>query len=63
MFWIIDGDAELKDDFNFDYVTTQTDTVHVWRSENPVNDLVYGYGGIKLFPHKWLETWIPQQKT
>ena len=36
MFWIIDGDAELKDDFNFDYVTTQTDTVHVWRSENPV---------------------------
>ena len=32
MFWIIDGDAELKDDFNFDYVTTQTDTVHVWRS-------------------------------
>ena len=50
MFWIIDGDAELKDDFNFDYVTTQTDTVHVWRSENPVNDLVYGYGGIKLFP-------------
>jgi hypothetical protein len=26
--------------------------VHVWRSKNPVNDLVYGYGGIKLFPRR-----------
>ena len=24
--------------------------VHVWRSRNPVNNLVYGYGGVKLLP-------------
>ena len=26
------------------------DAVHVWRSRNPINDLEYGYGGVKLFP-------------
>ena len=25
---------------------------HVWRSKNPVNELVYGYGGVKLLPTK-----------
>ena len=24
--------------------------MHVWRSRNPVNDLEYGYGGVKLLP-------------
>ena len=24
--------------------------VHVYRCMNPINDLVYGYGGVKLFP-------------
>ena len=50
MFWIVDGDAEVDADFNFDYIVEDTRAVHVWRSMNPVNDLVYGYGGIKLFP-------------
>jgi hypothetical protein len=54
MFWIVDADAIIIDDFDFDYVVPnhQLDHVHVWRSQNPVNDLVYGYGGIKLFPRK-----------
>lgn len=54
MFWIVDADALIMDDFNFDYVVPehQQDHVHVWRSQNPINDLVYGYGGIKLFPRK-----------
>jgi hypothetical protein len=54
MFWIVDGDAQIVDDFNFDYQVPehQLDHVHVWRSINPVNDLVYGYGGVKLFPTK-----------
>jgi hypothetical protein len=54
MFWIVDGDAVLVDNFNFKYQVAQWDfeTVHVWRSQNPVNDLVYGYGGIKLFPRQ-----------
>jgi len=52
MFWIVDGDAQIVDDFNFEYDAGpwNLDTVHVWRSINPVNDLVYGYGGVKLFP-------------
>ena len=52
MFYIVDGDAVVVDDFNFDWQvpTWQYNHVHVWRSKNPVNGLVYGYGGIKLFP-------------
>ena len=50
MFWIVDGDAIIDDDFNFDYIAEDTRAVHVWRSQNPINDLVYGYGGVKLFP-------------
>jgi len=52
MFWIVDGDAIIVDDFNFDYQVARWDkeVVHVWRSQNPINDMVYGYGGVKLFP-------------
>ena len=49
-FYIVDGDAVIVDDFNFDYTTDDEDFVHVYRSINPINDLVYGYGGVKLFP-------------
>ena len=54
MFWIVDGDALLVDNFNFDYQVAKWDshTVHVWRSQNPINGLVYGYGGVKLFPRE-----------
>ena len=52
MMWVVDGDAEVIDTFNFDYVVENNnkDAVHVWRSKNPINDLEYGYGGIKLLP-------------
>ena len=52
MFWVVDGDAVIKDGFNFDYeaVPENQKTVHIWRSENPVNGLIYGYGGVKLLP-------------
>lgn len=52
MFWVVDADALIVDDFNFSYKVDEWnfDTVHVWRSQNPINDLVYGYGGVKLFP-------------
>ena len=49
-FFVVDGDAKIVDDFDFDYVTDEEDVVHVYRSMNPINDLVYGYGGVKLFP-------------
>ena len=52
MFWVVDGDAEIVEDFNFDHEvsTYEKDIVHVWLSKNPINDLVYGYGGVKLLP-------------
>jgi hypothetical protein len=52
MFWVVDGDSMIKEDFNFDYIvdSQNLDTVHVWRSENPINGLIYGYGGVKLLP-------------
>ena len=52
MFWVVDGDAILLDDFNLDYQvsTYDKDVVHVWRSRNPINKLEYGYGGVKLLP-------------
>ena len=52
MFWVVDADAQIVKDFNFDYKVDQynLDTVHVWQSLNPINDLQYGYGGVKLLP-------------
>jgi hypothetical protein len=52
MFWIVDADAEIEKDFNFNYYVPvyERKHVHVWRSRNPINDLQYGYGGVKLFP-------------
>lgn len=52
MFYVVDGDAEIVDDFNFDYEVSRydRDIVFVWQSQNPINDLVYGYGGVKLLP-------------
>lgn len=54
MFWVVDADAKILDEFDFSYKVDEYDleTVHVWRSKNPVNDLVYGYGGVKLLPRK-----------
>jgi len=56
MFYVIDADAILLDDFKFEYFPTVWDenTVHVWKSKNPINGLVYGFGGLKLFPTQLL---------
>jgi hypothetical protein len=62
MFWVVDADAIIEDTFTFeiDYIPyynrisriNLNKTVHVWSSRNPVNDLVYGYGGVKLLPRR-----------
>lgn len=63
-FYVIDADAVMDEEFSFrfkpsstKYVyenTPETNCVFVWRSRNPINDLLYGYGGAKLFPRKKL---------
>jgi hypothetical protein len=52
MFWVVDGDAVIEEAFKFDLLLHKhdTDIVHVWLSQNPINDLKYGYGGVKLLP-------------
>jgi hypothetical protein len=54
MFWVVDADAIIENDFNFDHEVSRydLDVVHVWKSQNPINNLVYGYGGVKLFPRE-----------
>jgi len=54
MFFVVDADAEIEPSFNFDYKPNgyNEDSTHVWYSRNPVNDLIYGYGGVKLFPRQ-----------
>jgi hypothetical protein len=56
VFYVVDADAEIELLFNFDYYPDayNINTVHVWNSKNPINDLIYGYGGVKLFPRKML---------
>ena len=54
MVWIVDGDAIILEDFNFDHTVSKwnKDCVHVWPSKNPINGLEYGYGGVKLLPRQ-----------
>jgi hypothetical protein len=52
MFWTVDADTTISDDFEFDYRPPSYDRqyLHLWLSQNPVNGLVYGYGAVKLWP-------------
>jgi hypothetical protein len=54
MFYVVDGDSIIVDDFFFEHQVHDAELsfVHVWRCQNPVNGLIYGYGGVKLLPKK-----------
>jgi len=54
MFWVVDADAIIVEDFDFSYIpkVEEQEWVHVWHSKNPLNDLTYGYGGVKLLPRQ-----------
>jgi hypothetical protein len=53
-FFVVDGDSRILDDFTFRFKPPKLNrtATFVWRAQNAVNDLIYGYGGIKLFPRK-----------
>jgi len=63
-FYVIDADAVIEEEFSFKFTpdpdkdaypgVPETECVFVWRTRNPVNDLIYGYGGAKLFPKQKL---------
>jgi hypothetical protein len=51
MFWVVDGDSEILDSFNFaDPNGLWDQSVYVYQAKNPVNGLTYGNGGVKLLP-------------
>jgi hypothetical protein len=52
MFWTVDADTLVDNGFEFDYRPPDYDRqyLHLWHSRNPVNDLSYGWGAIKLWP-------------
>ena len=55
MIYIVDADADVLDNFKFDYIppmSKRKNTTYVWSARNPINGLEYGYGGIKLFPRE-----------
>lgn len=54
MFWVVDGDAIINDNFKFEFEVSRydKDIVYTWKSQNPINKLIYGYGGVKLLPKK-----------
>lgn len=50
-FFVLNGDSEILPEFQFEPPPRPLQTaVYVWRSLNPVNQLIYGFGGVKLFP-------------
>lgn len=58
-FYVVDADAHIVDDFDFDFKPSQhktwwgipqSEVICIWNSVNPINDLVYGHGGVKILP-------------
>ena len=58
-FYVVDSDAILVDDFNFSFTPSkyldlwgkaQSERIYIWHSINPINNLTYGHGGVKILP-------------
>jgi hypothetical protein len=51
MFYVVDGDAFLFKKFEFKYKPGifDRDCTYIWSAKNPLVDLTYGHGGVKLF--------------
>jgi len=49
-FYVVDGDSEILPNFDFSFKPEKHKQkyTHIWKCKNPVNDLAYGYGGIKI---------------
>jgi len=57
-FFTVDADNIVNDDFDWEKIIDfqkNDKRIHVWQALNPVNGLVYGYGGIKLWPTDHIE--------
>ncbi len=58
-YFIVDGDNLVKQDFDFTVpFSPKKDSLYVWRAQNAVNQLVYGFGGIKLYNRSLFQSQI-----
>ena len=49
-FYIVDADNIILPEFNFDFNPTENSIgTYIWKAYNAVNNLTYGYGGVKLY--------------
>lgn len=62
-FYVVDADAHILDSFDFAFTPSkyrtwwgvpQSEMICIWNSINPINDLVYGHGGVKILPKQGL---------
>ncbi len=55
-FWVVDADNLICSSFDFSFKWDRQDHIRdrvaVWKAENSVNGLTYGYGGVKLLPRR-----------
>jgi hypothetical protein len=58
-FYVVDSDAILVDDFDFSFTPSkyldlwgkaESERIYIWHSINPINNLTYGHGGVKILP-------------
>ena len=58
-FYVVDSDAIIVEDFDFSFTPSkynkwwsdaESECICVWSSINPINDLIYGHGGVKILP-------------
>ena len=58
-FYVVDSDAIIVEDFDFSFTPSkynkwwhqpESNYICVWSSINPINDLIYGHGGVKILP-------------
>jgi len=58
-FYVVDSDAIIVDNFNFNFTPSkyldlwgqpESNSIYIWYSINPINDLIYGHGGVKILP-------------
>jgi len=49
-FFVVDADNIILDNFSFDYIPSDNSFgTFLWQAQNPVNQLAYGNGGVKMY--------------
>lgn len=55
MFYLVDGDCYVKDDFTFKYSGFNKDSIYIWRAQDPIYGVSTNFGCIKIFSKNIIE--------